>query len=254
MPPVYRKRLGTRLKKTARGAKRIAGKIAKTGYKAYSKVRDYQNASALAMAGMRLLNVEKKRVDVSQGVGVAFGLNNGISNGFYAVDITPTPAQGVTGSTRNGNSVKLVSACIDLQIKQDTNTVNTFRYKWMIVTRPDASQTLSASNALSSFYEANPFTGFVDYHSNRDPEYFHQFRVIKTGRGQLSSDQLATQTSFNQIKIPLKLKHHLKFNADASTVTTKNQFYLFIVSDTGSVTAATGALAYYNCRYYYVDN
>lgn len=251
---VYKNRLGKRLKKTARGAKRIVKKVAKKGWNTMRTLNAMQTAGSLAGIGMKLMNVEKKRVDVSQGVGVAFALNNGVTSGAYAVDITPTPAQGVTGSTRNGNSVKIVSACIDLQIKQDALTVNSFKYRWYIVTRPDAAQTLTASNALALFNEINPFTGFIDYHSNRDPEYFHMFRVIRKGTGQLSADQLASQTAFNQIKIPLRLNHHLKFNADASTTTTKNQFYLFIVPDTGSVTATTGALAYYNCRFYYVDN
>lgn len=251
---VYKKRLGVRLRKTAKGAKRIAKKVVKRAYKGYSRLRDYQNASALAMAGMRLMNIEKKRVDTSQGVGIPFALNNGVATGAYVADITPSPAQGVTGSTRNGNSVKIVSACIDIQIKQDTLTANDFRYKWFIVVTPDVASAPSALSALSLFFEPNPFTGFIDYHSNRDPEYFHAFRVIKRGTGMLKADQLASQTAYNQIKVPLKLKHHLKFNADISTTTTKNKFYMFIVADTGSVTATTGGLAYYNCRWYYTDN
>ena len=255
MPPRYRKRLGTRLKKTARGAKRIAGRVAKSAYKGYTKLRDYQNASALAMAGMRLMNVEKKRLDVAPNqTGTAFALTAGLASGAYVSDITPAISQGISGTTRNGNSIKLVSACLDIQVKQQPSCVNQFRYKYFIVCRPDASQTLTPTIAFDQFCDVNPFTGFRDIHSNRDPEFYGQFRVIKRGSGSLSQDQVTSGVGYNQFKIPLKLNHHLKYNSDASTTTTKNQMFLFFVADSGDSVAGTGALAYYNVRYYYVDN
>lgn len=207
-----------------------------------------------AYQAARLLNVEKKRVDVAQGNGVTFAQFAGAGTGLYASDITPTPAEGITGSTRNGLSLKLVSACMDIQINQSASTINEFRYKWFIVCRPDASLSTTAAVASTQFFEPNLFSGVIDYHSNRDPEYFHQFRVIKKGTGKLTSDQLATQTSYNQWKVPLKLNHHLKFNTDASTTTVKNQLFMFIIADSGEVTALTGAQVRFNIRYYFVDN
>lgn len=202
----------------------------------------------------RALNVEKKRIDVAQGNGVSFGQFAGATTGMYATDITPAPAQGITGNTRNGLSIKLVSACMDIQINQSTSCNNEFRYKWFIVCRPDASLATNASVASTQFFENNLFSGVIDYHSNRDPEYYHQFRVLKTGYGKLTQDQIASQTSYNQFKVPLRLKHHLKFNTDASTTTTKNQLFLFIVADSGDSTLLTGGQVRFNVRYYFVDN
>lgn len=247
------------VKKAIRGKRnarrvRAVKKVAKKAWSVAKTLNSVQTASTLAGIGMRLMNIEKKRIDVAQGNGVSFAQFAGAATGAYAVDITPTISQGVTGNTRNGLSVKLVSCCADIQINQSTNTVSEFRYKWFIVCRPDASLTTNASVALSQFFESNLFSGVVDYHSNRDPEFYHQFRVIKSGYGKLTSDQLATQTSYNQFKVPLKLKHHLKYNTDASTTTTKNQFFMFIVADSGDVTALTGGQVRFNMRYYYVDN
>lgn len=249
----YNVRKAFRGKRNVRRAKAVK-KVAKKAWGVAKTLNSIQTASTLAGIGMRLMNIEKKRVDVAQGNGVSFAQFAGATTGAYAVDITPTIPQGVTGNTRNGLSCKLVSACMDIQINQSTNTTSEFRYKWYIVCRPDASLASNASVALGNFFENNLFSGVIDYHSNRDPEYFHQFRVIKTGRGKLTQDQLATQTSYNQFKVPLKLKHHLKYNTDASTTTTKNQLFFFIVADSGEVTALTGGQVRFNMRYYYVDN
>lgn len=245
---------GKRNKRRIKTAGKVAKKVGRGIWSTAKRINALQTASTLAGVGLRLMNVEKKRAEVSQGQGVSFGQFSSTSSGNYATDITPVISQGVTGNTRNGLSIKLVSACMDIQINQSVNTQSEFRYKWYIVCRPDASLATNASVAISQFFEVNPFSNVIDYHSNRDPEYFHQFRVLKSGYGKLTSDQISTQTSYNQFKIPLKLKHHLKYNTDASTTTVKNQMFLFVVADSGEVTALTGGQIRYNMRYYYVDN
>lgn len=239
--------------KRNRGLVKKAGRAIKKRYIGKKGIKTTRIAKDIMML-KRALNVEKKRIDVAQGAGVSFAQFSGASTGLYAADITPAPAQGITGNTRNGLSCKLVSACADIQINQSTNTTNEFRYKWFIVCRPDASLATNAAVASTQFFENNLFSGVIDYHSNRDPEFFHQFRVIKTGYGKLTQDQLASQTSYNQFKVPLKLNHHLKFNTDASTVTTKNQLFLFVIADSGDVVGLTGGQIRFNIRYYFVDN
>lgn len=202
----------------------------------------------------RALNVEKKRVDVADGTGIPLGLQATLAEGAFKVDMSPAIPQGVTANTRNGNSIKFVSACLDFQVTQQVNTVNAFRYKWYFICRPDSSQVLTAPNAHLQMFEPNLFTGFRDYHANRDPEYFHQFRIVKSGSGYIGQDQLTAGVGIKQHKIPLKLNHHQKYNTDASLTTTKNQFFLIIVADSGDTNTSTGAIVKYNLRYYYVDN
>lgn len=202
----------------------------------------------------RAINVEKKRVDVADGTGVPLGLQATAAEGAFKVEMTPPIAQGITGNTRNGNSLKIVSACLDFQVSQQVNAINAFKYKWYFVCRPDASVATTPTAVFQNMFEINPFTGFRDLHSNRDPEFFHQVRIIKTGNGYLSQDSITNGTGIRQHKVPLKLSHHFKYLSDAALSTTKNQFYLIIVADTGDTNTSTGAVVKYNMRYYYVDN
>lgn len=243
-----------------RNKKRVAAvkKVAKKAYGGYKKVMKYSTAinaaATLAKAGMHLMNIEKKRVDVADGVGVPLGLQATAADGAFKVDLSPAIPQGVTGNTRNGNSIKFVSACLDFQVSQQVNAINQFRYKWYLVNRPDASIAQSATDCHLKMFEPNLFTGFRDYHANRDPEFFHQVRIIKSGRGYLSQDSLTAGVGINQHKVPLKLSLHQKYATDAALSTTKNQIYLIIVADSGDTNASTGCVVKYNMRFYYVDN
>jgi len=202
-----------------------------------------------------LVNTEKKRFDVtlSNTVGVAQLSTAGVS-GQYAAIITPFPLEGVTQGARIGNSLKIVSACIDLQFTQQASTVNRLRARWYIVCRPDNGTNYTAATSIAQFLEPNPFSTVNDYYSSRDPEYFTSMKVIKQGVVTLTSDSVTGARSNHQVKIPLKLNHHLKFNTDATNITTKNQFYLFVTASDGDVATNTGTALLYNCRWYFTDN
>lgn len=202
-----------------------------------------------------LVNVEKKRFDVTQNTSSNFAQLAGAGvSGQYAAIITPFPLEGVTNSTRLGNSLKIVSACIDIQFAQQSACVNKLRCRWYIVCRPDNGTNYTAATAIAQFFEPNPFSGVNDSYSSRDPEFFTAMKVIKQGQVILSTDAVTNARSNQQVKIPLKLNHHLKFNSDATNITVKNQFYLFVLASDGDTTANTGAAIVYNCRWYFTDN
>jgi len=146
--------------------------------------------------------------------------------------------------------------CLDLFFKQQTNSINALKIRWFLVCKPDNSTSSGPNTVLTQMLEPNPFSAVIDYHSNRDAEFFTAYRIIKQGVVSLSQDSLATGTSIQQRKIPLKLNHHLKYNTDASITTTKNSLYLLFTADTGDRNGAslTGADVGFNCRYYYTDN
>lgn len=200
----------------------------------------------------RLVNVEKRRVETTLLTQTSF---SGGSADFFAAQITPIISQGIAQGGRIGNKLKLISACLDLQIKGNLNCVNQFRYKWYVVCKPDSTATTTtASSATNNMFEVNTFTGNVDYHSNRDAEFFKNYRIIAKGKGSLQQDQISGATAINQIKVPLKLSHHLTYNADANVNTTTNNFYLMILGDSGTAAALDGGLVLYNVRWWYVDN
>lgn len=200
-----------------------------------------------------LVNVEKKRYDVTFTTQTVAQKAGAIS-GAYMLNITPSPNEGVTGGTRIGLSIKLVSCCIDMKFEQQTNNINNMKLKYYIVCRPDSSITYSGTQTRDQLLEVNPFSGVVDYWSNRDPEYFTAFRIIKSGVIDLKQDQITSGTSIVQKKIPLKLNHHLKFPNDNSSVSTKNNFWLVVVGSAGDTGTTSGATMDYNARWYYTDN
>jgi len=202
-----------------------------------------------------LINIEKKRYDVPLAVpGIVGQYNTLLLSGQYVADISPRPAQGVTLNTRVGNSFKIVSAMISIQFAQQVTAVNDVKLKWFIVCLKDNSDVPTIANSITRFFEPNPFSNVNDYYSNRDPEFFTNFRVIKTGVANLRQDSVTGGTSYVQVKCPLKLNIHQKYNTDVSVTTTKNQLLLMVVASSGDVATNTAATLQYNCRYYYTDD
>jgi len=244
------------VKKAKRFVRRVGKKVLGMAKKRYvSKGRpNVSNIYKDVMMLKKLINVEKKRVDVSVTT-VNFGQFNGVGiGGASCQPITPVIVQGITGSTRNGNSLKLVSACLDIQFAAQLNSINGLNLKWYLINRKDNSVDTTAAIALGDFLEPNVFSGVIDYHSNRDPEFFKNFTVIKSGTAKLTPDSVSGNTAYAQRKIPLKLSHHLRYNTDATTITTINKFFLIFTADTGDSNIATGCAASFAIRYYYVDN
>jgi len=244
------------LKKAKRGYRKASKFVKKVNRHPVTKglARVAKLASNVQML-MHLANIEKKRFDRTQTVpqAVAQLATTGIS-GQFAVILTPTPSQGVSGTTRVGNSIKVVSGCLDMQFHQQSGAINDIKIKWYLVCRPDNAANYTPTTAIAEFFEPNPFSGVNDYWSSRDPEFFSAFKVIKSGVVDLKQDAITNGNSIKQIKVPLKFNHHLKFNTDGTVITTKNQFYLFAVASAGDNGALSGAYILYNMRWYYTDN
>jgi len=242
-------------------AGKIVRRVAKAGMAAAKKryVKkggpNVKNIYNDVMTLKRLMNAEKKRLDVSITTPVSFGATAGVGvTGLYAVNITPLIAQGAQGNQRNGLSVKLVSGCMDIQFGQSVNTNNQVRIRYFIVCRPDNANGATASSVSQMLLEPNPFSSVIDFHSSRDPENFRNLRVIKKGTATLIPDSITGQISYQQFKIPLKFNHHLKFQTDATTGSQVNNFYFIVTADTGDAVALTGGNVLFNMRWYYTDN
>jgi len=245
---------GKTFKKVAR---RVGKKIYKAAKKRYVKkgMPNVKNIYKDVQMLKHLVNIEKKRSDITVSTPTAVAQTFGVGvSGAYAAVIAPTILEGVAQGQRIGLSIKCVSACLDIQFVQQSATLNNLKLKWWIVTRPDNSSGFSAPTSIAQFFEVNPFSGVNDYYSARDPEYFTAFRVIKCGVVSLHQDQVTSGSAIVQKKVPLKFNHHLKYNTDGSTTTTKNQMYLFVTCSGGDLGTATGATIQYNMRWYYTDN
>jgi len=247
-----------RYSKPKRYVKKVAKKVYALAKKRYVKkgAPNMRNIVNDVKMLKHLVNVEKKRSDITVIIQQPFGRANASADGAYHAIISPTIIQGVSGDERVGNSIKLVSGCLDVSIEQQVNAVNSIRMKLWIICRPENAGGYSASTTLNQFLEINPFTSRRDYYSNRDPEYFSEFRVIKCLDLMLKQDQITSGMARIQKKIPLTLNHHQKFNTDGSSTSTKNQFYLIVTASDGEMASPSlsGAQIQYNMRWYYTDN
>jgi len=241
-------------KRYAKGVVKRGAKMAKKRYVSKGKLNLSKLSNDINML-KHLVNTEKKRSDITVSTAVyASQFTTGGVSGAYSAIITPTIAEAITQGARIGNSVKIVSACMDIQFSQQASQINNLKLRYFIVCRPDNSSSSTAATAISQFFEPNPISTVVDYYSSRDPEYFTAFKVVKSGVISLKTDAIANAANSVQLKIPLKLNHHLKYNTDNSTLTTKNQFYLFVTASEGNTTLGTGSQLVYNMRWYYTDN
>jgi len=241
-------------------AKRVARRVARGVYKGAKRRyvtkggANIKNILSDVKLLKSLVNIEKKRVDVTQSL-FSIGQFNGVSNsGGTCLNITPIIAQGITGSTRNGNSIKLISGCLDLNILQMASAINQMKIRYQIYVRPDNTINMNGATAYGNIYEPNPFSTVIDFYSARDPEHFQAFKLVKSGVITLSQDQITSGQANTQLRIPLKFNHHLKYNTNSSTDTTKNQFYIAFTCSSGDVALSTGAQFQYNMRWYFTDN
>jgi len=248
-------RSGRYAKKAYKAAKRYTRPIRSAVRKRYSGASAIPNLLKDVSMLKHLVNIEKKRYDNTQSTAVAFAQSNGVGvSGQFSAIISPKPDQGTAQGQRVGASIKVVSGVLDMQITQQSATLNALKVKYWVVKRPDNSSSYSANLSVAQFLEPNPFSGINDYYSSRDSEFFTAFKVVKSGTMILAQDQITSGVAIKQIKVPLSFNDHLKFPNDASVVTTKNQFYLFIQCSGGDVLLNTGCTVVYNMRWYYTDN
>jgi len=238
------------------------------GYKIGNMIKDGARVASLVSMGRDIqmlkgmLNTEKKKVNrFAQNIG--FGLSTtGTSgtavNACYCAYLHPDIPQGSESGQRTGNSVKMVSAMFQAQFTPQANADHDdLSFKWYIINKQDANQVTQPDTLINQFLDVNPFTGFVDTFSNRDPEFFTQYKIIATGAGKLKMSETDSSTKLPtwNVKQPLKFNLHQKYDSNTSTVTTKNQLYILCIADGGDPGLPdTGIALQYTMDYYYVDN
>lgn len=229
-----------------------------------------------------MVNAEKKRTDIAS-VSAATQLGqyawNGTvnSNAYFHLDITPTPTQGVTYSTRSGASIKLSTSYMQFMLYQQSATAHPMKFIFEIFEYFGGYEVTNANQAFKIFaanqWIANEQSGtaIIDYNSERQPDYFSQYKCLYRKVVSMAPDSTSSMTSIKNVKIPIrwgKNGRHIRFNGDAGTTVTAGQLILFIRCDSGNagatagglttacpVSAAnTGAQLQYDIKHYYYDN
>lgn len=220
-----------------------------------------------------VVNSEKLRFVVASSSTSPTGLAqiNGNAPGYIALDITPTPTQGDGYSNRTGSSIKLHSTNYRFMFTEQSATLSPLRFKIMIF--EVMGNTTTPATAIAEIFNANPFTGFIDYNSSRNPDYFKDYKLLKTAYSGLSLNpaSLVGQQNVKELRFGMKYKNrHIRWDKNTSVITS-GQLIMVILCNSGNwgsaptaspynsatvpvQTASTGALENHYIEHYYYDN
>lgn len=220
--------------------KKVAKKVGRAVKRRYFKGKGYSKPNLGTMFSdiavlKKMVNAEKKRlVTSSQGQTCAQVSVN--TSGHFIVDVTPNPTQGNGYNQKSGSSIKWNSSHYDFQITGQGSCLSgiTLKMQWVkVVGLPYAT----LADIFGKFISPNPFiTGgtIYDINSNRDPDYFKNFVVIKTQYVTLRPDSVTGDIPVKQISTGLKLKNHHVRNNDNDPTLSMGQIFLLITANTGN--------------------
>jgi len=268
-----------RLRKFGRKVFKRAGRYIKKRYfkgKGYGSPRIGQMSKDLSFV-KSMINAEKKRFNqVSSNILVGQINANFAGGGFHIQDITPTPGQGTSYSTRNGDSIKWSSSHMKFQVtSQLVGNSNSMKFKGMVVQvlgAPQAINDIVPNLFVGNKWINNSNSGLQIYDSNSeiDPDYFGQYRIVRRFSWYLPVSQTASTRTVKTYTVGLKLNngkgHHVRFQQNSNTVT-DGQYVLIIFADSGNIsgttssivtapilTGNTGASVQMDLLHYYYDN
>lgn len=193
-----------------------------------------------------IINSEKFRVESQPADGVTVGQVNVNNSGHYIADWTPTPSQGDGYNNRQGNSIRWKSSHYSLFFQRQQNSVGPMHIKIQLIKVIGEAYT-SPSNILGKFIEPNRWiTGGTVYDtaSDRKPEYFKQYRVLRTINVKFPALDISStgQNTQKIVNFGLKLpNHHVKWNNNSNTLA-DGQVICLITCDTGNAGATVSTL------------
>lgn len=191
-----------------------------------------------------IINSEKFKIESLVFNDQAIGQVNGNASGHQIFDITPAPTQGDGYSNRQGNSIKWVSSHFSFFFQKQNNNNWPCTVKIQIIKIEGEPYQTPSNGILGKFIEPNRWvnTGTVyDTSSDRKPEYFKNYKVLRTKTIRFGASQYAGQTVNVQkiINFGLKLpSHHVKWNGNSTTLS-QGQVLMLVTMDTGNCSTST---------------
>lgn len=253
----YTKKRFGQIKKTAKRYGRKAYGAIKKRYSGWNGIRNGVNDIASVAKLAQMINAEKKRYDLFIGSAqVAQYTGAGVSGcRFVQLPFDTGIVQGTTSSTRNGNSIKCSGMIMKFLITQQASAINPIKFKITVFTIKGIPAPAN-NDLLTRFLNSNPFSGVVDYNSDRDPDNFSDFIILGKKYGQMRGDNITNQTNPLSISLPISFKNkkikHMRWNNSGSL--TELPIYFLMTCDNGDNSVNTGLLVNYNARLYYYDN
>jgi hypothetical protein len=247
-------------KKYAKKGLKKAGRYVK---KRYFKGKGYTDPKISTMARdvMRLkqmINAEKQNVETAVTNEYDLAQYNGVSTSGSRVlaGIMPPISQGVGEDNRKGDSLKICSWVLKLQVYNNGNdTLSGVNYKFYVVRQP-VNPPSTTSDTMGDFLEPNPFSGVIDYYSNRNYQHYKDFVVMGVIEGKLKANesQDAGQGSKTNVHtLARKQEFHIRYDKGTTDVL-NNKIYLIAVASDGDRSTQNQIFFKYSAKFYFYDN
>ena len=245
-------------KRYARKQLKRAGRYAKKRYfkgKGYSTPKIGTMAKDLANL-KKMINAEKQNVESVSTTEYNLAQYNGVSsNGGRVIDIMPIVSQGVSEDQRKGDSLKVCSWCLKLQVYNNGNlTLSGNNYKFYVLRQP--TNPVPTTNTFAQFLETNPFSGVSDYYSSRNYEHFKDWVVMATCSGKLKANESgdANQGSKTNVHtVARKQEFHIRYDKGTTDII-NNPIYLVALSSDGDRNTSNKIMFKFAMKVYYYDN
>lgn len=216
-----------------------------------NRMRLYKEVAALK----RMVNAEKQNAqttittqyDVAQ-------FDAGGVDGLLSLNPLPIISQGIGEDNRKGDSIKICSFCLDINIQTNAfNTLQDTRYKIYLLRQP--TNPIGSVAVPYNFLEPNPFSGVVDFYSPRNYQHFKDFVVLGTISGVLrpNTNNSTGQYRSNTHKLARKCNFHIRYNKGTNDVL-NNQLTLLVVASEGDISTNNNLKMQYAMKVYYYDN
>ena len=209
-------------------------------------------SASVAYLGSRL-NAEQKYKDRDIVTG-HFGQVNADANGIYMIDITPSISQGTDSDERIGNSLKLTGLSMPIQFDGMTETISARKIRVMLFAVKSADNGVTATEALSDYFDVNPINGIIDMNS---PKAYrrHTHDGVKLIRSKTytlpavntvnygnDDDVNDEEKSSFMAKFNVKLGDILRYNASGDALPDGTRYYMYFFADKGNVGTSNSSL------------
>lgn len=204
---------------------------------------DAKYALSIAKTARGLLNTEKKRYEINN-YNQTMAQVNANASGHWTYEITPSVSQGTGFGSRQGSSISVRSMFFRFQLAQQSaaSAPTTVRL-YVIQTRNgdafDVTQFLNYNKYLGALNGVNIY----DTHCSRDPDFFSNFRVLRSKQIRLQPDQLSSQSIVKDVTLKLNFGRngkHVRLNDNTNTPT-NTRFYLLALADCGNCNVSTAS-------------
>ena len=191
-----------------------------------------------------IINSEKFRIESQPISDVFIGQVNANTSGHKIYDFTPVPSQGDGYNNRQGNSIRWKASHYSFFIQKQANNVGSCTMKIELIKIIGEPYTTISSAIEGKYIEPDRWingASVYDNASDRKPEYFKLFRVLRTVYVKFPAANYAGVSNAQQkiINFGLKLpNHHVKWNNNTNTMS-DGQVLCLITCDTGNASTST---------------